>query len=45
MLQASLPAGTNYELELSLVMGHTTNVDVDIEAIGQRALKDGKIVL
>jgi hypothetical protein len=41
----AIAAGTTYEVELSLVMAHTTTVDEDIEALGRRALNAGEIVL
>ena len=36
-----IAAGTRYEVELSLVLTHTTNVDGDIEALGRQALTSG----
>lgn len=41
--EGMIPAGTRYEMELSLVMAHTTNVDEDIEEIGRQALDSGEL--
>ena len=43
--EGTIPAGTHYEVELSLVMARTTGVDGDVERIGRRALDSGEIVL
>ena len=43
--EGTIPAGTHYEVELSLVMAYTTGVDGDVEEIGRRALDSGEIVL
>ena len=43
--EGTIATGTTYEVELSLVMAHTTTVDEDIEALGRRALNAGEIVL
>ena len=41
----TIPAGTRYQVELSMVLAQTSNVDEDLEALGQQALDSGEIVL
>lgn len=43
--EGPLPANTRYEVDLSLVLAHTTDVDQDIEALGRQALDAGEIAL
>lgn len=43
--EGTIPAGTHYEVKLSLVMAHTTGADGDIEEIGRRTLDSGEIAL
>ena len=43
--QPTLAAGTSYEVELTIVLRHTTDIDRDIEALGREALQSGKIAL
>ena len=37
----TIAAGTRYEMDLSLQLAHTTNVDEDMEALGEQALASG----
>jgi hypothetical protein len=39
----TIAAGTQYDMDLSLVLGHTTNVDEDMESLGWQALASGNL--
>ena len=39
----TIAAGTQYDMDLSLVLAHTTNVDEDMEALGWQALASGDL--
>lgn len=39
----TIAAGTEYDMDLSLVLAHTTNVDEDMEALGRQALASGNL--
>ena len=42
---ATIAAGTCYEVEMSLVLARTPNLDEDLEALGWQALEAGELVL
>ena len=42
-LATNIAAGTQYDMDLSLVLAHTTNVDEDMEALGWQALASGDL--
>jgi hypothetical protein len=39
----TIAAGTQYDMDLSLLLAHTTNVDEDMEVLGWRALASGDL--
>jgi hypothetical protein len=41
----TIAAGTSYEVEMSLVLAQTTNIDEDLEALGRQALESGELAL
>ncbi|NKB69909.1 MAG: hypothetical protein GKR89_22785 [Candidatus Latescibacteria bacterium] len=40
-----LPAGSRYEVDLTIVLAHTSDVDPDIEELGRAALQSGQLDL